>query len=147
MLSWMQKHKKYLVVTIWVSTIAFVGAGFVGWGAYDLNSNRATSVAKVGHRNISVQELQQKYDRLYQYYNNVFEGKLTQEKAEELGLENAALQAAIQENLLLNFADDIHSDPESDFHCLPPLPVPIQYSSTASSVLFFPLYHEMLLSK
>ena len=61
MLSWMQKHKKYLVVTIWVSTIAFVGAGFVGWGAYDLNSNRATSVAKVGHRNISVQELQQKY--------------------------------------------------------------------------------------
>ena len=107
MLSWMQKHKKYLVVTIWVSTIAFVGAGFVGWGAYDLNSNRATSVAKVGHRNISVQELQQKYDRLYQYYNNVFEGKLTQEKAEELGLENAALQAAIQENLLLNFADDI----------------------------------------
>ena len=107
MLSWMQKHKRYLVVTIWVSTIAFVGAGFVGWGAYDLNSNRATSVAKVGHRNISVQELQQKYDRLYQYYNNMFEGKLTQEKADELGLEKAVLQAAIQENLLLNFADDI----------------------------------------
>ncbi|WP_462106562.1 peptidylprolyl isomerase [Campylobacter concisus] len=107
MLSWMQKHKKYLVVTIWVSTIAFVGAGFVGWGAYDLNSNRATSVAKVGHRNISIQELQQKYDSLYQYYNNLFDGKLTQEKANELGLQNAALQAAIQENLLLNFADDI----------------------------------------
>ena len=84
MLSWMQKHKKYLVVTIWVSTIAFVGAGFVGWGAYDLNSNRATSVAKVGHRNISIQELQQKYDSLYQYYNNLFDGKLTQEKANEL---------------------------------------------------------------
>jgi putative peptidyl-prolyl cis-trans isomerase D, homolog len=107
MLSWMQKHKKYLVVTIWVSTIAFVGAGFVGWGAYDLNSNRATSVAKVGHRNISIQELQQKYDSLYQYYNNLFDGKLTQEKANELGLQNAALQATIQENLLLNFADDI----------------------------------------
>ena len=103
----MQKHKKYLVVTIWVSTIAFVGAGFVGWGAYDLNSNRATSVAKVGHRNISIQELQQKYDNLYQYYNNLFDGKLTQEKANELGLQNAALQATIQENLLLNFADDI----------------------------------------
>ncbi|WP_103589434.1 peptidylprolyl isomerase [Campylobacter concisus] len=107
MLSWMQKHKKYLVVTIWVSTIAFVGAGFVGWGAYDLNSNRATSIAKVGHRNISIQELQQKYDSLYQYYNNLFDGKLTQEKANELGLQNAALQATIQENLLLNFADDI----------------------------------------
>ena len=39
MITWMQKHRKYLVVTIWVSTIAFVGAGFVGWGAYDLNAS------------------------------------------------------------------------------------------------------------
>ena len=48
MITWMQKHKKYLVITIWISTIAFVGAGFVGWGAYDFNKSRATSVAKVG---------------------------------------------------------------------------------------------------
>ncbi|WP_245821627.1 SurA N-terminal domain-containing protein, partial [Campylobacter vulpis] len=27
MLTWMQHHKKYLVVTIWISVIAFVGAG------------------------------------------------------------------------------------------------------------------------
>ena len=58
MITWMQKHKKYLVVTIWVSTIAFVGAGFVGWGAYDMNTNRAKSVAKVGNRNISIGEFQ-----------------------------------------------------------------------------------------
>jgi len=106
----MQKHKKYLVVTIWISTIAFVGAGFVGWGAYDLNANRATSVATVGHRNISVQEFQQKYNQLYNYYASILDGKLTQEKADEMGLENLALQAAIQENLLLNFADDIGLD-------------------------------------
>ena len=110
MITWMQKHKKYLVVTIWISTIAFVGAGFVGWGAYDLNANRATSVATVGHRNISVQEFQQKYNQLYDYYASILDGKLTQEKADEMGLENLALQAAIQENLLLNFADDIGLD-------------------------------------
>ncbi|KEA46354.1 peptidylprolyl isomerase [Campylobacter mucosalis] len=107
MITWMQRHKKYLVVTIWISTIAFVGAGFVGWGAYDMNSNRATSVAKVGHRNVSVQDLNDKYSQLYSYYNNIFEGKLTQEKAAELGLENLALKSSIQESLLLNFADDI----------------------------------------
>ena len=59
MITWMQKHKKYLVVTIWVSTIAFVGAGFVGWGAYDFNKSRATSIAKVGNIDISYQRFQQ----------------------------------------------------------------------------------------
>ena len=34
MITWMQRHKKWLVITIWISTIAFVGAGFVGWGSY-----------------------------------------------------------------------------------------------------------------
>lgn len=107
MITWMQKRKKYLVVTIWVSTIAFVGAGFVGWGAYDFNTNRATSVAKVGHRNISVQDLNEKYSQLYNYYNSVFNGQLTEEKATEMGLSGAALSAAINDSLLLNFADDI----------------------------------------
>lgn len=107
MITWMQKNKKYLVVTIWISTIAFVGAGFVGWGAYDLNSNRAKSVAKVGHRNISVQELNDKYSQLYYYYNDIFNGELTEEKASEMGLSKLALEAAIRDNLLLNYADDL----------------------------------------
>lgn len=107
MITWMQKHKKYLVVTIWVSTIAFVGAGFVGWGAYDMNTNRATSIAKVGHRNISIQEFQNKYSEFYSYYNQLFDGKMSEEKAKELGLENLAIEALVQENLLLNFADDL----------------------------------------
>ncbi|AQW84563.1 SurA N-terminal domain-containing protein [Campylobacter pinnipediorum] len=107
MITWMQKRKKYLVVTIWISTIAFVGAGFVGWGAYDFNSNRSTSVAKVGHRNISVQELNEKYSQLFSYYNNVFNGQLSEEKASDMGLQNLALDASIRDSLLLNFADDI----------------------------------------
>ncbi|QQF51422.1 peptidylprolyl isomerase [Campylobacter fetus] len=107
MLTWMQKHKKYLVVTIWISTIAFVGAGFVGWGAYDLNSNRATSVAKVGNRNITIQEFQKTYSNLYNYYSSLSEGKFTQEQADEMGLDRIALQRLIQENLFLNYADDI----------------------------------------
>ena len=107
MITWMQKHKKYLVVTIWVSTIAFVGAGFVGWGAYSMNTEKSTSVAKVGHRAISVQEFQNKYSEIYSYYNQLFDGKLTEEKAKELGVENLAIESLVQENLLLNFADDL----------------------------------------
>ena len=110
MITWMQKHKKYLVITIWVSTIAFVGAGFVGWGAYDLNSNRATSVAKVGNRNISVQEFQQTYSDLYNYYASLSEGKFSAEQAEEMGLDKIALDKIIRENLFLNYADELGLD-------------------------------------
>ena len=107
MITWMQKHRKYLVVTIWVSTIAFVGAGFVGWGAYDLNVSRASSVAKVGHRNISIQEFQNKYGQLHAYYNQLFDGQLSEKKASELGIENLALEELVNDALLLNFADDL----------------------------------------
>ena len=53
MITWMQKHRKWLVITIWISTIAFVGAGFVGWGAYDFNLARSSSAAKVGGEKIA----------------------------------------------------------------------------------------------
>ena len=42
MITWMQRHKKWLITTVWVSTIAFVGAGFVGWGSYDFGKSGGT---------------------------------------------------------------------------------------------------------
>jgi len=107
MITWMQRHKKYLVITIWISTIAFVGAGFVGWGAYDFNKDRASSVAKVGHRTISVQEFQTAYGRHYSFYNNLLGGKMTQEQAEQMGLDKMVMNTLINQALLLNLADDI----------------------------------------
>ena len=106
MISWMQRHRKYLVVTIWISTIAFVGAGFVGWGAYKLNSNSADTVATVGDRKITVDELQSSYRNLYNYYNQMMGGKLTQEEAEKLHLDQIALNRLIQEALLINYAEE-----------------------------------------
>ncbi|WP_096028880.1 peptidylprolyl isomerase [Campylobacter lanienae] len=107
MITWMQKHKKYLVVTIWVSTIAFVGAGFVGWGAYDMNTSRAKSVAKVGSRNISISQFQQKYSTMYEYYLSASNGKFNQEQAEQMGLDKVVLQRLIQDNVMLNYADEL----------------------------------------
>ena len=104
MISWMQKHRKYLVVTIWISTIAFVGAGFVGWGAYSYNQDKANSVATVGEKEITVKELQSAYSNIYNYYNQMLGGQLTKEKAEELHLQDIALNQLIQEALLINYA-------------------------------------------
>lgn len=107
MITWMQRRKKYLVVTIWISVIAFVGAGFVGWGAYDFNSSRSSAVAKVGDRKIPVREFQMTYGNHYAYYNSLFGGELTQEKANQLGLEKIVLESMVNEALLLNYASDL----------------------------------------
>jgi len=106
MISWMQKHRKYLVVTIWISTIAFVGAGFFGWGNYDFNADKSNTLAKVGERTIKQKDLQSTYNNIYNYYNQILGGKLTQEKADELKLQDIALEQLINENLLLNYADE-----------------------------------------
>lgn len=107
MIEWMQRHRKYLVVTIWISTIAFVGAGFVGWGAYSFSKDRASSVAKVGKRNISIREFQLTYSNVYNYYRNLFNGSLTQEQADKMGFKEKVMQQLIQKELLLNYADDL----------------------------------------
>ncbi len=106
MIEWMQKHRKYLVITIWISTIAFVGAGFVGWGAYSFNKS-SSSIAKVGNRDVSLKELQQAYSTAYNNYNNMLGGNFTKEKAKELHLEQMVITNLINETLLLNYADDL----------------------------------------
>ncbi|BCD60253.1 MULTISPECIES: peptidylprolyl isomerase [unclassified Nitratiruptor] len=106
MISWMQKHKKYLVITIWISTIAFVGAGFVGWGAYKYGS-ASNAVAEVGNEKITLKEFQQRYANVYNYYNKMLQGKLDQEQAKKMGLDKMVLNELIQEALLENYAHDL----------------------------------------
>ena len=105
MISWMQKHRKYLVVTIWISTIAFVGAGFVGWGTYSYG-NKSNSVAQVGDIPITMQEFQTAYNNTYQQYNQALGGKLDEATAKKLGLQKQVLQSLIYQALLKNFANE-----------------------------------------
>lgn len=107
MITWMQKHKKYLIITIWISVIAFVGAGSVAWGTLDFNKNRATSIAKIGNRNISYQKFQNAYNDAYNYYYQLSQGKFTQEDAQNMHLDNIVLSNLLKEELLLNYADDL----------------------------------------
>lgn len=103
MITWMQRHRKYLVVTIWISTIAFIGAGFVGWGQYSYG-DKAGAVAKVGDVPITAAELQKSYSALFSQYNQLFGGRLDQKQAEEMGLERQALRMLVNQALILNLA-------------------------------------------
>ena len=105
MISWMQKHNKYLVWTIWVATIAFIGAGFVGWGSYDFGA-KAGNVAKVGNIEISQTKLNSVYSDIYGQYNQRMQGQLDEKKAKELGLIQMAFARINTQTKLLNFAQD-----------------------------------------
>jgi len=103
MITWMQRHKKYLIVTIWISTIAFIGAGFVGWGQYSYG-DKAGAIAKVGEIEITQGELQKTYSNLYARYNEMFQGNFDEEKAKQFGLQQQAFTQLEQQALILNLA-------------------------------------------
>ncbi len=101
----MQKHNKYLVVTIWIATIAFIGAGFVGWGSYQYGA-KAGSIAKVGDIEITKAKFDMAYSDMYQRYNQMLQGKLDEEKAREIGLAQQAFSSLAAQTLLLNLANE-----------------------------------------
>ena len=102
----MQKHNKYLVWTIWIATIAFIGAGFVGWGSYDL-SGKSGSVAKVGDIEIKQSKFNMAYSNLYNQYNQMLQGQLDEKKAKEMGLVQQAFATVATQAKLLNYAKDM----------------------------------------
>ncbi|HSR73623.1 MAG TPA: peptidylprolyl isomerase [Sulfurovum sp.] len=101
----MQKHNKYLVWTIWIATIAFIGAGFVGWGSYNFGS-KAGNVAKVGDIEIKQTKLNMAYSSLYNRYNEMMQGQLDDKTAEEMGLIKQAFAQLATQAKLLNFAKE-----------------------------------------
>jgi len=105
MISWMQKHNKYLVWTIWVATIAFIGAGFVGWGSYNFGA-KAGNIAKVGSIEIPQSKLNMVYSDVYEQTNQMMQGKLDDKQAKELGLIKRAFATINTQAKILNFAKD-----------------------------------------
>jgi peptidyl-prolyl cis-trans isomerase D len=105
MITFMQTHKKWLIITIWIATFAFVGAGFVGWGAYSYGKKEDT-VAKVKNTEISVKDVQTIYFQLFNQLNQAMGGKLDEATAKKFGLEKAAFQRALTRAILIQFAKD-----------------------------------------
>jgi len=99
----MQKHNKYLIVTIWVATIAFIGAGFVGWGSYQYGS-KASAIGQVGDVEITQEKFDMTYQNLYNQYNERFNGKFDNAKAQEIGLPAQAFNTLASQAQLLNLA-------------------------------------------
>ena len=106
MIEWMQTHRKWLVVTIWIATIAFIGAGFVGWGQFQL-SRKESVVAQVKDTEVTIKDWQRYYNLIYNEVNQQLNGNLDEATAKKLGLKKIALQRAIRGAILIQFAKDL----------------------------------------
>lgn len=108
MITWMQKHKKWLVITIWISAIAFIGAGMVNWGSYGFGLNN-DKVARVGDIDIRLPEYQRVYSRIFREYSQIPQlgGILDEAQAKQLGIPQVALQQIVQQAQIRNFARDL----------------------------------------
>lgn len=105
MIGWMQKHNKYLIVTIWIATIAFIGAGFVGWGSYSYGS-KSGAIAQVGDVEITKAKWSLTYSNLYEQYNDMFQGKFDDEQAKKMNLQGQAFNSVATQAKLLNLANE-----------------------------------------
>ena len=105
MISWMQKHNRYLIVTIWIATIAFIGAGFVGWGSYKYGS-KTSAVAEVGNVEITKAKLDMTYSNIYQQYNSMLKGKFDDAQAKKLNIMGQAFESLKTQARILNLANE-----------------------------------------
>lgn len=108
MLEWMQKHKKYLVVTVWVSALALIFASVVGWGGGGFSVMSRDSIAKVGDMYISRQEYQQKYNEIYDNVaENLRKAGIPDDGKPILEIEQEVFRILVQEKLMDMLAKDI----------------------------------------
>jgi len=106
MITWMQKHKKWLVITIWISAIAFIGAGAISWGGggFSLSADKA---AMVGDIKISMNEYYTQYQALYDEQMQRSQGDFDEARAKAMGLHIQALQQLIARAQLRAFGEDL----------------------------------------
>jgi peptidyl-prolyl cis-trans isomerase D len=106
MIEWMQTHRKWLVITIWVATIAFIGAGFVGWGQFQFGKKSST-VAKIKDTEVSIQDVQKVYNNLVQAKSQELHMQIDDATATKMGLKKEAFNMAIQQGVLRQYAKDL----------------------------------------
>ena len=103
MISWMQKHNKFLVITIWIATISFIFTGATYGFSFGIKSS---SIGKTGDIELNRDRFQMEYRNLYNRYNQIFQGKFDEAKAKEMRLQEQVLNSMATQALILNLAKD-----------------------------------------
>ena len=104
MLDLMRKHAKSWVINVMIAAIAIV---FIFWGAGTYRQKELANVATVNGEPISMTEYQDTYRRLLNTVQNRYGDQLNDEILDSLNLKKEALEALIDEALILQQARDM----------------------------------------
>ncbi len=109
MLDLIRKKQKTILVKVvfWTLIATFVGTIFLIWGkgSDQGGAGDPATAATVNGKRISFDEYQNAYSNLYRMYQNVYQEKFTPALENQLGLRKQALDALVEQSLLLQEAD------------------------------------------
>ncbi len=102
------RHSGFAKAFLWVIILAFVATIFYSWGAGGKIGGANKTVATVNGMEIKVNEFERAYGNIINFYRNQFRGQFSEEMAAELKLKENALEALIQNRLVLLEAEKMN---------------------------------------
>jgi peptidyl-prolyl cis-trans isomerase D len=107
MLSWI-RNSGLAKGLLWFIILAFVGTIFYSWGAGGTIGKANKTVATVNGMEIKANEFDRAYTNIINFYRNQFRGQFSDEMAAQLKLKENALEALIQNRLVLLEAEKMN---------------------------------------
>ncbi len=96
MLKAMRKHAKYFYVLFFIVILSFVF-----WGVGTVDKSTAVPVAEIEKEKISLEEYWLAYDRVRDFYRNIYRERFDEEMEKRLNLKQGVLNSLIDERVLL----------------------------------------------
>lgn len=96
MLKAMRKHAKFFYGLFFIVILSFIF-----WGVGTVDKSTAVPVAEVEKEKISLEEYWRAYDRVREFYRNIYKGDFTEEAEKKLNLKQKILDSLIEETVLL----------------------------------------------
>lgn len=108
MLEWMQRHKKWLVITVWISAFALI-FGFYLPDIYSYFVGGGNNVAKVGKEYVGMQEYDAEYNETYKIISQSYPGfdALNEGGGRVKEIENLAFERVVNRALLQAVANEL----------------------------------------
>ncbi len=97
MLQAMRHHAKYFYVLFFIVILSFI---FWGVGTVD-RSDRSNVVAEVGKYKITGEEYWRTYDRMFNFYRDMYKDKFDEEMQKKLKLKEGVLNSLVDNRVLL----------------------------------------------
>ncbi len=107
MLKFIRSHA-LVKVFLWVIIIAFVATIFYSWGAGGKVGGANKTIATVNGMKIQVNEFNRAYGNILDFYRDQFRDQFSDEMAAKLNLKENALEALIQNRLILAEAEKMN---------------------------------------